>query len=237
MTLEEEEHEGGTSPQTKTGDTDSLLDELEEAERRRGTSLPYNADGMSAADLIAAAVTSASNAGFEYEDPSDTVAVVAMGTKASESTMYETAAAAVGGDGAAPGSPRGPSSSATKTSAPVPSSKMPLFEAGKIAPPGSGVPPGSGASSSTPTGSAASPALAPSSGSPSTHAPIPVRTSLTTPSPSGAPLPPAGVQLSNRKKLAAAMGTVDFEMVDPAKPAVVVDSLVEATEAKISQLG
>jgi hypothetical protein len=189
---------------------------------------------MSAADLIApaAAVARASDDGLEYVAPSNTVAVVAMGTRASESTKIETAAAAVGGAGlgAAPESPRGSSSSATNTSAPVPSGKTPVAVAGNVASPSSGVPPGRGASSSssqaaTP-GSAVSPALTPPSGSPST--PISVRAAFTTP-PSGAPRPPADVLLSNREnlKLAAAavpvpVGTSDFEMVDPGVANVVI---------------
>ena len=66
---------------------------------------------------------------------------------------------------------------------------------------------------------------------------MPVRPPVATPSPYGAPLPTTGVQLSNHEKLAAAVGTGDFEMVDQAKLTVVVGSLVEATEAKIAQLG
>jgi hypothetical protein len=60
----------------------------------------------------------------DYSDPSDTVAVVAT-TQNAESTMSDTAAATVGGDEAAPRSPRGLSSSATKTSAPVPGRTIP----------------------------------------------------------------------------------------------------------------
>jgi hypothetical protein len=192
---------------------------------------------MSAADLIVAAVASASDDGrFEYVAPSNTVAVVAMGTKASESTKNETAAAAVGG--AAPESPRGSSSSATNTSAPVPSGKTPVVVAGNIC------------RLAKFRGAAGTrrfficnyrlgceSCVTPSSGSPST--PISVRAAFTTP-PSGAPRPPADVLLSNREKLAAAVGTSDFEMVDPVTLAVVVDSLVEATRTeanKIARLG
>jgi hypothetical protein len=187
--------------------------------------------------LIAAAVAGASDdGGFEYMAPSNTVAVVAMGTKpeASESTKNETAAAAVGGDGAAPGSPRGSSSSATSASAPVPGGKPLVVQAGGVAPPRSGVPPGRGASSSATAGSAVRPALAQSGGSPST--PVSVHPAFTTP-PSGALLPPAGVRPSNRERLAAAVGTGDFELVDPAKLVLVVDSLMEATEDTIARLG
>ena len=236
MTLEgEEKHEDDASPRSKTSGTDSFLDELEEAGGRLEASLPKGAAGMSAADLIAAAVAGASDdGGFEYMAPPNTVAVVAMGTKASESTKNETAAAAVGGDGAAPESPRGSSSSAMSATAPVPGGKPLVVQAGGVAPPSSGVPPGRGASSSATAGSAVRPALAPSRGSPST--PVSVHPAFTTP-PSGALLPPAGVRQSSRDRLAAAVGTGDFELVDPAKLLLVVDSLMEATEDTIARLG
>ena len=223
-------------------ETDSLLDELEAAERRDAASLPSDADGISEADMIAAAVEYASAGGFEYAEPPDTVALVTTGTKASESTQYETAAAAVGGDEAAPESPRGSFSSASKTSAPAPSSTSPaMFRAGPSSPPRSTVPPGGGIAS-RPSGSAPSPALTvrpaltPSGGSPATPSPVSVAASLATPSPSGAPPPPAGAQPSNRQRLADALGT-DIDMVDQSKLAVAVASLLEAAVAKVAQLG
>lgn len=236
MTLEgEEKHEDDASPRSKTSGADSFLDELEEEGRRLEASLPNGAAGMSAADLIAAAVAGASDdGGFDYMAPLNTVAVVAMGKKASESTKNETAAAAVGGDGAAPGSPRGSSSSATSASAPVPGGEPQVVQAGGVAPPSSGVPPGRGASSSATAGSAVRPELAHSGGSPST--PVSVHPAFATP-PSGALLPPASVRQSNRERLAAAVGTGDFELVDPAKLVLVVDSLMEAAEDTIARLG
>ena len=133
MTLDGREHEGSTSPRSRTSGTDSLLDELEEAGGRLATSLRYGTDGMSAADVIAAAVASASlDDELEYAGPSDTMAMVAMAKKASESTKNETAAAAVGGDGAAPDSPRGSSSSATSASAPVPGGRPLVVLAGGV---------------------------------------------------------------------------------------------------------
>ena len=223
-------------------ETDSLLDELEAAERRDAASLPSDADGISEADMIAAAVEYASAGGFEYAEPPDTVALVTTGTKASESTQYETAAAAVGGDEAAPESPRGSFSSASKTSAPAPSSTSPaMFRAGPSSPPRSTVPPGGGIAS-RPSGSAPSPALTvrpaltPSGGSPATPSPVSVAAFPATPSPSGAPPPPAGAQPSNRQRLADALGT-DIDMVDQSKLAVAVASLLEAAVAKVAQLG
>ena len=50
-------------------ETDSLLDELEAAERRDAASLPSDADGISEADMIAAAVEYASAGGFECDGP------------------------------------------------------------------------------------------------------------------------------------------------------------------------
>jgi hypothetical protein len=62
MTLEgEEKHEDDASPRSKTRGTDSFLDELEAEGRRLEASLPSGAAGMSAADLIAAAVAGASD--------------------------------------------------------------------------------------------------------------------------------------------------------------------------------
>jgi hypothetical protein len=63
-----------------------------------------------------------------------------------------------------------------------------------------------------------------------------VAASLATPSPSGAPPPPAGAQPSNRQRLADALGA-DIDMVDQAKLAVAVASLLEAAVAKVPQLG
>ena len=224
-----EEHEGITSLQSEASDTDSLLDELMEVEGRGVPSLQCGEDGFSAADLIAAAVN-ASFDGVEYSDPSDTVAMVAMDTKASESTTSKTVATAVGADEAALRSPRGSSSSAMQTSAPAPRSPMPrVVRAGTDSPPRSGVPPGGGASPTT--GSTRSPPLAPSSGSPPT--PVQVRTSLATP---GATPTPAGVPQSSRQRLAEAMGTGDIDMVDPARLAVAVGSLMEAAFSKVAQL-
>jgi hypothetical protein len=109
-----------------------------------------------------------------------------------------------------------------------------VVQAGGVAPPSSGVPPGRGASSSATAGSAVHPELAHSGGSPST--PVSVHPAFATP-PSGALLPPASVRQSNRERLAAAVGTGDFELVDPAKLVLVVDSLMEAAEDTIARLG
>ena len=98
MTLEE--HEGSASLPSEASDTDSLLDELMAVEGRGVPSLQLGADGFSAAEIIAAAVN-ASCDGVEYSGPSDTVAMVAMDTKASESTTSKTVAAAVDVDEAA----------------------------------------------------------------------------------------------------------------------------------------
>ena len=216
-------------------DTDSLLDELEAAERLNETSLSSDADDTSAASIIAAAMAGASGGGFEYAAPPDTVALVTTGDKASESTQHETAAAAVGGDEATPRSPMGSFSSASKTSAPAPSSTLPaMVRAGTSGPPRSTVPPIGGTASGR-SASAPPPTVAPSGGSPAPPSPFPVAASLATPSPSRAAPVPAGAHPSNRERLVAAVGT-DIDMVDPAKLATAVASLLEAAVATVAQL-
>ena len=216
-------------------DTYSLLDELEAAARLNEASLSSDADDTNAASIIAAAMAGASGGGFEYAAPPDTVALVTTGDKASESTQQETAAAAVGGDEATPRSPMGSLSSASKTSAPSPSGKVPaMVRAGTSGPPRSAVPQVGGTASGR-SASAPPPTVAPSGGSPAPPSPFPVAASLATPSPSRAAPVPAGAHPSNRERLVAAVGT-DIDMVDPAKLATAVASLLEAAVATVAQL-
>ncbi len=204
-------------------------------ERLNETSLSSDTDDTYAAGIVAAAVAGASDGGFAYAAPPDTVALVTTGNKASESTKQETAAAAVGGDEAAPGSPMGSFSSASNASAPAPSSTLPaMVRAGTGSPPRSTVPPVGGTNTRR---SAPRPALAPSGGAPAPPSPFPVAASLTTPSPSRAAPSPAKAHPSNRERLTAAVGTTDIDMVDQAKLAVAVSSLLEAAVATVAQLG